>query len=160
MAARGESEKVPLSVNSVLEEVMIFLGPELRRHGVRADLILEPTLPDVMADRIQLQQVFSNLAVNSIQAMGNTATRRLTLRTQSVDAQTIAVYVEDTGPGIPAEDRERLFDSFFTTKPGGMGIGLAICRSIVDAHGGRIEAVNREDGTGASFCFTLPALPS
>jgi PAS domain S-box-containing protein len=158
MAARGESEKVPLSVNTVVEEVMIFLGPELKRHRVRADLDLQPTLPRVMADRIQLQQVFSNLAVNSIQAMANSPGRQLTLRTQLIDPQTIGVRVEDTGPGISTEHLERLFDSFFTTKAGGMGIGLAICRSIVESHGGRIEARNRVDGTGAEFCFTLPTL--
>jgi PAS domain S-box-containing protein len=158
MAARGESEKVPLSVNTVVEEVMIFLGPELKRHRVRADLELQPTLPRVMADRIQLQQVFSNLAVNSIQAMANSPGRQLTLRTKLIDPQTIGVRVEDTGPGISTEHLERLFDSFFTTKAGGMGIGLAICRSIVESHGGRIEARNRLDGTGAEFCFTLPTL--
>jgi PAS domain S-box-containing protein len=158
MAARGESEQAPLSVNSVVEEVMIFLDPELRRHDVRAELELHPGLPKVMADRIQLQQVFSNLAVNAIQAMVNSMSRQLTLRTDLVADSFVTVHVEDTGPGVPSEHLERLFETFFTTKPGGMGIGLAICRSIAESHGGRIEASNRPGGVGACFCFTLPAL--
>jgi C4-dicarboxylate-specific signal transduction histidine kinase len=158
MAARGDSEQTALSVNSVVEEVMIFLEPELRRHQVRVELELHPALPKVMADRIQLQQVFSNLAVNAIQAMVNSVSRQLTLRTGLVGNSTVAVHVVDTGPGVPTEHLDRLFDSFFTTKPGGMGIGLAICRSIAESHGGRIEASNREDNVGACFCFTLPAL--
>jgi PAS domain S-box-containing protein len=156
MVKRGETEKVALSVNSVVEEVMIFLGPELKRHKVQADLHLFPTLPEVMADRIQLQQVFSNLAINSIQAMANSVSRHLTLRTSLDDQGCIAVDVEDTGTGIPARNLNHLFDSFFSTKVGGMGIGLAICRSIVESHGGHISAVNREEGTGACFSFTLP----
>jgi PAS domain S-box-containing protein len=158
MASRSKPERRLTSVNSIVEEVMIFLRPELNRHGVRAALDLAPGLPDVMADRIQLQQVFANLAVNAMQAMAGSEERRLVIRTTQLNEKTLAAEVQDSGPGIPPDHLIRLFESFFTTKEGGMGIGLAICRSIVEAHGGRIEARNLATGHGALFRFTLPAL--
>lgn len=110
------------------------------------------------ADRVQLQQVLANLAVNAVQAMAQPgrSVRRLTIRTARVDARTVSVEVEDSGPGIAAGHMDRLFQSFFTTKDGGMGIGLAICRSIIEAHDGSIRASNLTDGRGARFHFTLP----
>jgi signal transduction histidine kinase len=111
-----------------------------------------------MGDRVQLQQVLANLAINAMQAMilADTQTRVLTIRTICADGQTLCTDVEDTGPGIAADHLERIFDSFFTTKDRGMGIGLAICRSIIDAHGGTIRAGNHSAGTGARFQFVLP----
>jgi PAS domain S-box-containing protein len=156
MATRTGPERSPLALNSVVEEVMLFLRPELMRQGVEAFLDLAPDLPDIVADRVQLQQVFANLAVNAMHAMANGGERRLTIRTVRADTPTIRADVEDTGPGISTDHLGRLFQSFFTTKDGGMGIGLAICRSIVEAHGGRIEAANLP-GHGARFRFTLPA---
>jgi PAS domain S-box-containing protein len=159
MAARGVSEHAYLTVNSVIEDVMLFLQPELIRQDVRATLELSPELPAVLADRVQLQQVFANLAMNAMQAMqamARTTDRQLIVRTRLMDSQSICAEVEDTGPGLAPDLTHRLFESFFTTKSDGMGIGLAICRSIIEAHGGRIEAMNREDGHGARFRFSLP----
>jgi PAS domain S-box-containing protein len=158
MASRGEPEQAPLAINSVVEEVMLFLNPELKRQDVYASLELAPALPDVMADRIQLQQVLTNLAVNAIQAMANRQERQLIIRTFLSNHETICAEIEDTGPGIPEDHLEQVFQSFFTTKDGGLGIGLAICRSIVEAHGGYIDVTNAAIGSGARFRFTMPAL--
>ena len=146
MASHGEPELVELALNDVVEEVMLFLGPELRRQAVQATLDLAPDLPFVRGDRVQLQQVFANLAVNALQAMAGQGERRLLIRTALTDPHTVCALVEDNGPGIPEDQLHRLFQSFFTTKKGGMGIGLAICRSIVEAHGGRLEAANLSGG--------------
>jgi PAS domain S-box-containing protein len=158
MAARGEPEQSPLALNNVVEEVMLFLHPELRRQGVETTLDLAPDLPEVLGDRVQLQQVFANLAVNAMHAMSTSDPRRLTIRTMLVEGQTLCAEVEDTGHGIADVHIESLFQSFFTTKEGGMGIGLAICRSIIEAHGGHIEALNSPDRRGARFRFMLPRL--
>jgi len=156
MATRGEPEEAPLALNDVAEEVVLFLRPELRRQGVDAMLDLAPDLPIVVGDRVQLQQVFANLAVNAMQAMADQPERRLTIRTALIDDRTVRAEIEDTGHGIAADHGDHLFQSFFTTKDGGMGIGLAICRSLIEAHGGRIGAANLPGGHGARFHFTLP----
>jgi signal transduction histidine kinase len=155
MATRRTPEHAPVGLNGIIEEVMLFLSPELKRQGVQASLELAAGPAEVAGDRVQLQQVFANLAVNAIQAMAAAAERRLIIRTTHVDVGTISAEVEDTGPGIPEAHLDRLFESFFSTKEDGMGIGLAICRSIVEAHGGRIAAENLPGG-GARFRFTLP----
>jgi signal transduction histidine kinase len=118
-----------------------------------------PATPRVLADRTQLQQVVVNLAVNAMQAMASAGCRerRIAIRTSVVDAATLHCTLEDSGPGIPSEHIGRLFESFFTTKDSGMGMGLPICRSIIEAHGGRIAADNQGAGGGARFSFTLPA---
>jgi C4-dicarboxylate-specific signal transduction histidine kinase len=157
MASYGEPELVALALNDVVEEVMMFLGPELKRQAFQATLDLAPDLPCVRGDRVQLQQVLANLTVNALQAMAGQGEPRLLIRTAMTDPRTVCAVVEDNGPGIPPNQLHHLFQSFFTTKKGGMGIGLAICRSIVEAHGGRLEAVNLSGGAGARFRFTLPA---
>ena len=158
MAAREEPELLPIALNDVVEELKVFLAPELRNQAVEATLDLTADLPAVRGDRVQLQQVFANLAVNALQAMAGTTERRLVIRTALADPRTLHAEVEDTGPGVAEDQLDRLFHSFFTTKKGGMGIGLAICRSIVESHGGRIGATNLPGGRGAQFYFTLPAL--
>ena len=120
MASNGEPELVALALNDVVEEVMIFLGPELKRQAVRATLDLAPGLPSVRGDRVQLQQVLANLAVNALQAMAGQAQPRLLIRTAMTDPRTVCAVVEDNGPGIPPDQLHRLFQSFFTTKKGGM----------------------------------------
>ena len=158
MASHGEPELLSLALNDVVEDVMVFLGPELRRQAVGATLDLSAGFPFVRGDRVQLQQVFANLAINAIQAMADHGERLLIIRTAQVEPKTIYAEVEDTGPGISARQLHHLFQSFFTTKKAGMGVGLAICRSIVESHGGRLGATNLPGGRGARFHFTLPAL--
>jgi len=157
MAAGKAPEHAPLCVNDAAEDAMKFLRHEFELHRTAGRLELMPDLPMVEADWTQLQQVFVNLAVNAMQAMAQhgTAKPTVTVRTSRAPDGGILVEIEDNGPGIPADHVGHLFDSFFTTKEGGLGIGLSICRSIVEAHGGRIEAANLP--TGACFSFTLPA---
>lgn len=155
MAVRTEPEQSPIALNSVIEEALSFIRPELRRYRIEAKFELDPVLPIVRADRVQLQQVFVNLAVNAAHAMADAPTRLLTVRTVRLGETSLCAEIDDTGVGIPDNHLEQLFGSFFTTKKGGMGIGLAICRSIVEAHGGHIQAINLPDG-GARFRVVLP----
>lgn len=157
MASARPLEKTALSVNGVVEEAMVFLRHEMQAQGAELTLDLAPDLPAVVGDRIQLQQVVVNLAVNALQAMAHGEGRRaLTVRTRRETDGQVRVAFDDTGPGIDAAHLGSLFDSFFTTKDAGMGMGLPICRSIVEGHGGTIAAENRSDGEGARFTFTLP----
>jgi PAS domain S-box-containing protein len=153
MAERREPERVALSLNALVEDVLVFLAHELQGQGVDVELQLDPGLGKTLADRTQLQQVLVNLAVNAVQAMAGEEKRLLRFATFA-EPGSVGLTVADSGPGIDG-DPERLFDSFFTTKASGMGMGLPICRSIVEAHGGRISAENSE--TGARFTVTLPA---
>lgn len=155
MAERREPERTVLSLNALVEESLAFLAPELRAQQVETELLLDPALPGVMADRTQIQQILVNLAVNAAQAMTEASPRRLRIST-AARGDEIELSVEDSGPGL-GPDAERLFDSFYTTKQGGMGMGLPICRGIVIAHGGRIEAGIGVAG-GARFTVTLPAI--
>ncbi len=159
MATRRRPKHEPLVMDDVIEETMLFLRPEIQRQGVEVQLDLAPSLPRIVADRVQLQQVVVNLAVNAIQAMcePETLQRRLVVRTSLSTPVTLLIEIEDTGPGIAPDHAERFFKSFFTTKATGMGIGLTICRSIIEAHGGAISVMNRTDGRGARVSFTLPA---
>ena len=157
MAAGKAPEQVPMSVNEAAEDAIALLRHEFELHRVAASLKLAPGLPAVRADRTQLQQVLVNLAVNAMQVMvqHGTVNPTVTLRTSRAPEGGVLVEVEDNGPGVPANHIGQLFDSFFTTKEGGLGIGLSICRSIVEAHGGRISCANLSPG--ARFSFTLPA---
>lgn len=158
MAGHRTPQPTPLAINGVVEEAMQFLAHELQGQCVSAKLELAKGLPLVLVDRTQLQQVVVNLAVNAIQAMSQTPNtqRRLTLRTGLVGG-VVQVAVEDSGPGIDAAHQPRLFESFFTTKSDGMGMGLPICRSILETYGGTINVRNLEAG-GACFSFALPPL--
>jgi signal transduction histidine kinase len=158
MAVRRAPEPRPLSINAVVEEALLFLHHESQGKGVSIELALDPDLPSVMADRTQLQQVVVNLIANAIQAMAaDDGPREIRVRT-GLDAEgKVSVKIEDTGPGVRPDDLPRLFDSFFTTKADGMGMGLPICRSIIETHGGAIRAENNADGRGACFAFNLPA---
>ena len=116
---------------------------------------LYPQLPAVMGDRVQLQQVILNLVVNGLDAMRDAADRTLLVSTEVDGEGAVGVTVSDHGSGFAEGDRSRIFEPFYTTKPQGMGMGLAIARSVVEAHGGRLWAENNKEG-GARFTFTLP----
>lgn len=156
MAGPHVPEARPVALNSVIEEAMLFLTHELQGQGVTLHLSLEKGLAPVLADRIQLQQVIVNLAVNAVQAMASCAPkdRRLSVRTY-IGAEGVCMAVEDSGPGVADEHLHRLFESFFTTKCAGMGMGLPISRSIVEAFGGAITVHNLDAG-GAAFVVSLP----
>jgi PAS domain S-box-containing protein len=161
MAVRANPIKAPVSINPLIDEALLFLGHELTRQGVEVKLELDRELPTLVGDRVQLQQVIINLAVNAIQSMasGPTARKVLLIRTFSSQPTSQIIEVEDTGPGINPAAMDRLFEGFFTTKASGMGIGLAICRSIIEAHGGHIVARNLNERSGAAFTIDLPLLP-
>ena len=158
MASKRAFATTGQAINPAIEETVQFVRHELQSHGVELRLNLAPDLPAIEMDRVQIQQVLSNLIVNAVQAMTEHKTKRprITITSQAAADGRVCVEVADNGPGIAPEDCERLFDSFFTTKPGGMGLGLPISRSIVEAHGGAIAAESRSDG-GACFTITLPS---
>jgi PAS domain S-box-containing protein len=157
LANKTTDQKTPLDINEVVNEVISLAQHELSSHRVALRLELAPALPLVLADRIQLQQVILNLVINAIEAMQpvKDRPRELVIRTRQDEAGQVLVTVSDCGVGVAAENADRLFDAFFTTKSSGMGMGLSICRSIVNAHGGRLSAFGNA-GPGATFQFTLP----
>jgi PAS domain S-box-containing protein len=157
MASRQSPEASSVPVNSLIEEAMLFLRHEMQAQGVTVMLDLDKTLTSVPGDRTQLQQVVVNLAMNAIQAMAQSGAKQRIIRVSSqlADNRALRISVDDSGPGVPDSERGRLFDSFYTTKPDGMGMGLPICRSIIERHGGEIWVDSGTAG-GARFCFTLP----
>ena len=158
LANKTDIRKVPLDINDVIEETILLFRHEVLSHGVSLQLELASALPPVLGDRVLLQQVMMNLLMNGIQAMSPVTGRRHELRIRSHEqgSDQILVAVEDSGIGIEPENVDRLFSAFFTTKPNGMGIGLSICRSIIEQHDGRIWAA-RNSGAGSTFQFTLRA---
>ena len=150
-------ETVRLDLNEVIEETVPLVRSQAISQRVLLRLQLAPQLAEVLADRIQLQQVIINLVVNAIDAMQEVAgrPREVKIRTQACEGDKVLVAVEDTGVGIEPDKANKLFDAFFTAKPDGMGMGLSICRSIIQAHGGRIWA-SANAGPGATIQFTLP----
>lgn len=153
--AKTPGQPNPIDLNSVITEVRDLLADKLQSSNVKLDLELDPSLPETAADHIQMEQVVLNLIYNGIEAMQdvNDHARRLQIVSRRQDDDTIEVEVRDRGRGLG--DPERIFEAFYTTKPDGMGMGLAICRSIVEAHSGRLWAENVETG-GASITFSLP----
>ena len=155
---QAEPEMVRLDINEVVEEVVTLLRHEALRHGATMELELEWGLLPVRGDRIQLQQVIINLAVNGMQAMATVRDRDrvLVMRTQRQQSDRVLVAVEDVGVGIKPENADRLFSAFYTTKHDGLGMGLSICRSIIEAHGGRVWG-SPNAGPGMTFQFTISA---
>jgi len=160
LATRTGPEKARLDVNDVIRDVVPLLGTEVRSHEVSLRIDLAPALPPVLADRIQLQQVLINFVINGMEAMASVddRLRELVIRTEPHDDDHVVVAVQDAGVGIDAQKTDELFSAFYTTKPDGMGMGLSISRSIIEAHGGRLWATPNPDH-GATFHFALPKMP-
>jgi PAS domain S-box-containing protein len=152
---KGSPQLDVVDVNEVIEEMVVMLQNEAKRHSVTIHTDLTGKLPQATADRVQLQQVLMNLMLNGIEAMQDT-NGELSVKSQLADDGQLLISVADTGVGLPAENVNKIFDAFFTTKSQGSGLGLAIARSIVKSHGGRIWAA-ANSGRGATFYFTLPS---
>jgi len=153
---KAEPEKVRLDINAVISDAISLVHHEALSNRVSLRLELASGLPPVSGDRVQLQQVIINLAVNGIEAMAGIGNgpRNLLVRSYLEGSHQIVVAVQDRGSGIDPENIEKLFNPFFTTKRNGVGMGLSICRSIIEAHGGRVWA-SRNIGPGATFQFAL-----
>lgn len=152
--ARGETDRRDENVNLLVEEAAALALVGAKSAGVTTRLVLRPDLPTILVDKVQIQQVLLNLIRNALEAMDKSDERVLTIEATAADGQ-VTVAVADTGPGLSAEVAQNLFQPFVTTKARGMGVGLSICRSIIEAHGGRIWASPR-DGGGTVFAFVLP----
>lgn len=156
--SRNEApQRQALDINAILLESVSLARGEIDRHDIALSVDLEEGLPPVLADPVQLQQVLGNLILNAIEAMDGAPRRHLAIRSQHAPGG-VAFAVTDSGPGLGPEVRAHLFDAFWTTKEGGTGLGLTLCRAIVEAQGGTIEVASPE-GAGASFRVSLPGNP-
>jgi C4-dicarboxylate-specific signal transduction histidine kinase len=157
---KAPARKDRLEINGAIREVIELSGGEAMKHDVSVRTQLADGLPLVEGDRVQLQQVMLNLCINAIEAMSQTseASRELLISTAKAESGDVLVAVRDSGPGLAPAALERLFDAFYTTKSTGLGLGLSICRSIIEAHGGRLWA-GANVPRGAVFQFTLPVPP-
>jgi C4-dicarboxylate-specific signal transduction histidine kinase len=152
---KGTPQRELVDINELIRETILLLHNEANRYSIALRTSMAADLPNVAADRVQLQQVFMNLIVNGVDAMKDVNGRReLTIESHQEDDH-LSISVSDTGIGLPSEQTDQIFKAFFTTKDHGTGMGLSISRSIVESHGGRLWAV-RNSPCGASFCFTLP----
>src|ERR1700722_3242958 len=157
LSKKSDMEKLPLDFNQVVKEAIALVKRELASQRVSLRAEFAPALPQIFGDRIQLQQVIINLLINGIEAMQSVTgrPRELAIRSSQDEIGQVRLSVTDFGVGISAENVNQLFNAFFTTKTNGLGMGLSICRSIVEAHGGRLSA-GGNDGPGATFQFILP----
>jgi signal transduction histidine kinase len=156
---KNAPEKAPLDINETLQEVIALTAGELGKNQVSLRTELEADLPPVLGDRVELQQVLLNLILNGCEAMSESGwrPRELLISSRKCETDEVMVSVRDSGVGIDPQTAERLFDAFFTTKEGGLGLGLSISRRIIEAHGGRIWSTPNED-RGATLRFTLPTV--
>jgi signal transduction histidine kinase len=157
MFRKGERANAYYDVNVLIREVVALVNGELKNNKVETRLDLGNDIPKILADRVQLQQVVLNLMINAIEAMGSTqnGARVLGVNSEVREGRDILITVQDSGPGIEPENLDRIFDRFFTTKSNGMGMGLSICRSIVEAHNGRLWA-EPDVRPGSVFRISLP----
>ncbi|MBV8215741.1 MAG: AAA family ATPase [Verrucomicrobia bacterium] len=156
LSQKTRAARESLDINEAIGEIVVLISGELQRNQVGLHLDLAVDLPLVVGDRVQLQQVVMNLILNGVEAMRTIAEhdRNLTIRTERGEGDEVRVAFQDSGIGLDPKTQEQIFDAFYTTKPGGLGMGLAISRSIVENHGGRLWAMPNQ-GPGSTFCFTL-----
>jgi C4-dicarboxylate-specific signal transduction histidine kinase len=153
---KGALAREPIEVNDVIREMVALLDTEMTRHTIAVQTELAEGLPPVIADPVELQQVLMNLMLNGLESMKELETPgTLRIVTEHAEEGFVMISVIDTGKGIKPEQAEHIFDAFFTTKTEGTGMGLAISRSIIESHGGRLW-FTANTGPGATFCFTLP----
>jgi len=154
---KAPNQRVELDVAAIIEDAILLLDRELARSSTQVTADISPGLPMVPGDRVQLQQVMVNLLVNASQAMaGQDGAQRIHITARPDEGGMIEIAVRDSGPGIAPEHLASLFEPFYTTKAEGMGMGLPICRTTIEAHGGTL-AVNGNPGRGAEFVVKLPA---
>jgi PAS domain S-box-containing protein len=160
ISKKENQTRAPVSLNTLIRDVLLLVETDLQGHHIAVRATLDETIPEVLADRVQLQQVLLNLINNAVEAMDSvdTNSRLLHVGTERDESQNIVVTVQDSGPGIDPQNIRRIFDRFFTTKTQGMGMGLAICRSIVEAHNGRLWA-EASPQQGSLFRLSLPHNP-
>jgi PAS domain S-box-containing protein len=152
--SRETSQRELIDLNEVIREMVVLLHDAASRHSISIRSELDPTLPTTLADPVQMQQVLLNLMLNGLEAMGEEVGELRVTSRKTEDGQ-LLISVTDSGIGLPAENHERVFEAFFTTKSRGSGMGLSISRRIIESHGGRLWA-NGNTGEGATFQFTLP----
>jgi signal transduction histidine kinase len=157
LVKKGDTEKTLLDINEVIQEVVSLTHSEIQKSRVVLKMNLAVDLPRIFGDRIQLQQVILNLVMNAIEAMDTVTDRprEMVIRSSAQESNKVLVAVQDSGIGIDSQNLEKIFDTFYTSKPQGMGMGLAISRSIVENHGGRLWATVNAP-RGAVFQFVLP----
>jgi C4-dicarboxylate-specific signal transduction histidine kinase len=154
---KGTPQREFVDVNEVVREMIVLLRGEATRYSISVQTELATDLPEIMGDRVQLQQVLMNLMLNGMDAMKDVdGTRKLAIKSQRAESEEVVVSVTDSGVGLPAQQADQIFQAFFTTKSHGTGMGLSISRSIVESHGGRLWAADNSP-RGASFHFALPA---
>jgi signal transduction histidine kinase len=158
LSKKASLQKSALGMKEVIQDVLGLVGPELVKNRVELTCELQPDLPRVFGDRVQLQQVLLNLIMNAIEAMAGVTQqqpRELLIKSEMSDGGQVVVSVRDSGMGLDEQQHEHIFEAFFTTKSEGVGMGLSISRTIIEAHGGRLWAT-ANSGPGATFQFTLP----
>jgi signal transduction histidine kinase len=158
LVKKAPPRKDRLEINEAILEVIALIRNEMANNGISVRTQLAETLPVIQGDRVQMQQVILNLLINAIEAMSGMSEvpRELLISTRDTETDGVLVAVRDSGPGIAPESVDRLFESFYTTKPTGLGMGLSICRSIIEAHQGRLWA-SANTPRGTVFQFTLPS---
>jgi signal transduction histidine kinase len=160
LATRSETTKERLDLNEVIEDIVDLARNDIIKRQVNLRMALDKDLWPVSADRVEMQQVLLNLVRNGVEAMSGVEeeARELVIKTKNEAGGHVRIAVRDSGSGVAAENMERVFDAFFTTKDGGMGMGLSICRTIIQSHEGRLWAA-ANDGPGTTFQFTIPREP-
>ena len=161
LASKGVVRREPVDINRVIHDTVDLVREELKRKNISLTLDLENNLPEAVADETQIEQVILNLLRNAIEAMfyDSESAHRLLISSQRTDPKSIQVTINDTGPGMDKETLDRIFDTFYTTRKEGMGLGLSISRTIIEAHGGQLTA-HSAPGTGSTFFFTLNRTPT